>query len=155
MKIQVLKQRLINFAIAAVAVGLFALEFATFGMDAARDAMHRADTFTTVSDARLVDGKCKSRMFVLTACTLQLQDDKAASRVWKEYFFLGRYEGQPIRVLRSQQDQSYLMTNLGRDEFWGRLLVTVPMLLLFFLAAITALKMKPLSPDNREQAAVV
>lgn len=145
-----MKERLTNFGLAGLVLGLFCLIAATFGLDTMRDALHRGQTFVPAPEVQLVGGKCKSRLFVITACTIDLADARTSTKTSKEYFFLGS-NSQTISIMRSASDESYLTTSLGEETFWMRLLMLLPLLGMFLFGAVKVALAKP--QDGKQETA--
>lgn len=140
-----MSDRLTNIGLAALTLFFAAVFFVFFAMDAVRDASRMGATFVPAENMRLVDGSCKTRVFVLNACELKLQDARTGAKMEKNYFFFGTYDARSIRIIRDSKDAAFVTTNLGQDRIWNRLLTTLPLVLLFVFGGVTLLFAKPAS----------
>jgi hypothetical protein len=120
-------ERLKNIGWALLCLGFAAVFAFIWGRDVVADLAHRNDAFEQAATYRLTEGKCRSKMFVISNCELKLRDTASGKTLEKEYFMLGNYGGTSISILKSTSDPTYLTTSMGREQLWNRvLLIFVP-----------------------------
>ena len=83
----------------------------------------------TVTEAR-----CKSRVFVVTSCDVELTNSATKEEVDFDYFMFGRLGGERVYGLKSEDGQT-LTTNIGMDYATNRL-ITLVIFGLFCLAMV-------------------
>ncbi len=125
---------------------------ATTGAEVAKEYSHRNDTFAAATDVHFVKGSCKSRVFVMTECSLTLRDARKWKKISKSYVFAGPAPQKRVAVLRSQQDKTYVTTSIGRDTLWGCMLMADLGTGFFFGIGGYMLTVKPQRPDGAEEA---
>ncbi|MGE3644505.1 MAG: hypothetical protein AB7F96_11675 [Beijerinckiaceae bacterium] len=148
-----LKARLTNIGLGGLILGIAVLIAATFGLDAARDAMHRGDSFVPAPEVRLVDGRCKSKLFLITACDLTLRDPQSGQRISRSYVFPGPASYTNVSIMRSASDRSYLTTNIGQETFWMRFIMVLSFVSVFLFMAIKVAIARPEPPPSTAEVA--
>ena len=124
---------------------------ATTGAEVAKEFSHRNDTFAAATDVHFVKGSCKSRVFVMTECSLTLRDARKWKKISKSYVFAGPAPHKRVAVLCSQQDKTYVTTSIGRDTLWGRMLMAALGAGFFFGIGGYLLTVKPQRREGTEK----
>jgi hypothetical protein len=132
-------ERLKSLGLGLVCLGLAALFGWLLASDLIQDIRHRNDTLAEAQDIRLVSGKCKTRLFVMSICDLKMRRSSPSTEIEQTYFLLGNYGGSTVSILRSQQDPSYITTSMGREQFWNRLILAILPIGLFALGGVKLL----------------
>lgn len=86
------------------------------------DFSARADHFAPITDMRIAEAKCRSKLFVISFCDIKTEGPAQGEKHQLSYLILGSLGGERVSLLRSQEHPQLLTSNIGVDYFWNRVL---------------------------------
>jgi hypothetical protein len=145
-----------SFGLFALLFGLLAGALWWLGPDLARD--WRIDGEVVHAEgARIEEARCRSRLFLLTACDITVLDERRAdpSRRTLWYFFIDRAESESIVLVRPKSaprsDPQAITTNLGLDKLYHRLLALTLIVALLMICIALSIQLLWQGASTRRQ----
>lgn len=114
------------------AIGFFLLWL--MGPSIWQDFRTDQDKLVPAFEYSVTEARCKSRVFVVTSCDVELTNKATNEEIDFDYFMFGRLGGESVYGLKSVDGQT-LTTNIGMEYVTNRL-ITMIIFTLFCLAMV-------------------
>lgn len=114
------------------AIGVFLVWF--MGPSVWQDFQTDESKLVPALDYRVTEAKCKSRVFVVTSCDVELTNQVTNEEVDFDYFMFGRFGGESVYGLKTIDGET-LTTNIGMEYATNRLM-TLIVFALFCMAMV-------------------
>lgn len=108
-----------------------------FGPDIASDYKVDSKELQESRDYKVDKASCKSKVFVISTCEINVSHISDGSTKEFNYFILNSLGGESVYPLVS--NNGALTTNIGIDYFWNRVIVLLLIGLFLFIAPLFAL----------------
>lgn len=115
------------------AIGVFFVWF--MGPAIWKDFRTDASTLVPALEYRVSEARCKSRVFVVTTCDVELTHTTTNQTTDFDYLIFGRMGGETVYGLQSADGKS-LTTNTGMDNLTNRIISMLAFILLCLALAI-------------------
>ncbi|MEP0070501.1 hypothetical protein [Pyruvatibacter sp.] len=95
------------------------------------------ENYIVAEAGQLVDGSCKSRLWVIIHCNIAIENTQNGSKAESKFHYLFidfNDDGYPINVLRAKDNPDILSTAVGQEKLLNRILTGA-----FFIAMIAFL----------------
>lgn len=103
------------------------------------DFQHRGDEFAAATDVSLKDGSCRTKLFVVNFCDMELAGTGLPEGSRHNIYLTMFNEKDSLEVLRSTTDPTYVTTDFGMDALWtrvGTFIAIVGFLLVWLVGAV-------------------
>jgi len=137
------------FLIAAIG---FIAGWSYYGADLLRDFDRRNHAFVPAIDLTINSAKCTNYWFVITGCSVEYQPSSAGEKQSFYYMFLGPTPQKRLQLLRSAEDRSIVVTDVGLAHLWNRILCLVVFSAGLVLAAFAGVRLMAAARDSSEHS---
>lgn len=134
--------------LAALFFGAFGVFFVWFmGPSVWKDFQTDESKLVPALEYRVTEARCKSRVFVVTTCDIELTHMTTNEAVDFDYLIFGRMGGESVYGLQSA-DGKTLTTNTGMDNLTNRIISLIAFIVLVFGLALAGIKAMFRSDDH-------